>query len=72
MAAGLVQVTFVVSHGIWNAGETAGFTEDKAASLIEQKIAVPADGAEAALEPKPKGKPRAAPAAAPAPEPEAV
>jgi hypothetical protein len=76
MLAGSVLVTFVVSHGVWNAGETAGFTEDKAGSLIEAKIATPADGADAAPEPapepgpKPKGKPKPAPASAPVPEPE--
>lgn len=73
-AAVLVPVTFLVAHGLYNAGETAGFTEDMAASLIEQKIATPADGAETAPETKPKGKPKGkpkpAPAAEPVPEPE--
>lgn len=69
-AAVLVPVTFLVAHGLYNAGETAGFTEDMAASLIEQKIATPADGAETAPETKPKGKPKPAPAAEPVPEPE--
>lgn len=76
MAADLVCVTFVVSHGIWNAGETAGFTDTKAASLIDAKIAVPADGAEPAPEPAPAPSRRRGPTPAaepvPAPEPETV
>jgi len=50
VSGALVAVTFLVSHGIWNAGETAGFTKDKAAALIAGEIATPFEDADAMAE----------------------
>ena len=65
MSAVLVALTLLRSYGIWNAGEVAGFTPDKAAELIAAGIAAPVEGKADDQSAEPEPAPEPAPAAKP-------
>ena len=64
-AADLTPVRFTKAHGIYNSGEVAGFTRDRAAELVAQGVAVPMD-ADPVAEPALVVDPALVDAAAPA------
>jgi hypothetical protein len=48
----VIAVTFLRAHGIYNAGETAGFEPGRAAELIAANVAMAAGGVVAAETPE--------------------
>lgn len=60
MTAALIRVRFSKAHGLYNAGETAGFSADKVAELEKLQVIDPVDLPEPEPQPEPAEKSKTA------------